>query len=230
MKVEEGIKADFSGTIQHKFESVEDSQGTMMIKDFDFSIFNGMDSKLSKLEKEINEVKGSTIFSDSYKHTRIREINEEIKLVVDEYEQKAKEHFEELRNPLVVRNRLTSTEEQINLMKRLNNNIVFSNIIEYANTEDLESMFELNKDNSEVRAMMLARMNGLIRDNPKDLKLRELRSAVIEYDKRVRHLDYFEELDNLEFNLMRLFKKSDFFPTGLSKGLEGYKAKKYIRK
>ena len=111
-----------------------------------------------------------------------------------------------------------------------NNNIVFSNIIEYASTEDLKSLFELNKDNSEVRAMLLARMNGLIRENPRDSALVQLRAQVTEYDKKVRNIDYFEELDNLEFNLMRLFKQSDRYPSGLSQGLEGYKSKGYVRK
>src|SRR5699024_10864077 len=58
MEIEEGIEADFSGTIQHKFETVSDSQGEMLIKDFDYSIFYGMDSELDKLEKEIADVKG----------------------------------------------------------------------------------------------------------------------------------------------------------------------------
>src|SRR5699024_7552768 len=46
MEIEEGIEADFSGTIQHKFETVSDSQGEMLIKDFDYSIFYGMDSTI----------------------------------------------------------------------------------------------------------------------------------------------------------------------------------------
>ena len=230
MKIEEGIEVDFSGTIQHKFETVEDSQGTMMTKDFDFSIFNGMDSELNKLEKEIDDVKGNTMFSDSYKNQRISEINKEIKKTVEKYEDRAKSHFEELRNPHVIKKTLTSTEEQTNLMKRLNNNIVFSNIIEYASTEDLKSLFELNKDNSEVRAMLLARMNGLIRENPRDSALVQLRAQVTEYDKKARNIDYFEELDGLEFNLMRLFKQSDRYPSGLSQGLEGYTSKGYVRK
>lgn len=230
MKIEEGIEADFSGTIQHKFETVEDSQGTMMTKDFDYSIFYGMDSELDKLEKEIDDVKGNTMFSDSYKNQRISEINKEIKKTVEKYEDRAKAHFEELRNPYIKKKTLTTSEEQTNLMKRLNNNIVFSNIIQYASTEDLKSLFELNKDNSEVRAMLLARMNGLIRENPRDSALVQLRAQVTEYDKKVRNIDYFEELDGLEFNLMRLFKQSDRYPSGLSQGLEGYKPKSYVRK
>ena len=230
MKIEEGIEADFSGTIQHKFETVEDSQGTMMTKDFDYSIFYGMDSELDKLEKEIDDVKGNTMFSDSYKNQRISEINKEIKKTVEKYEDRAKAHFEELRNPYIKKKTLTTSEEQTNLMKRLNNNIVFSNIIEYASTEDLKSLFELNKDNSEVRAMLLARMNGLIRENPRDSALVQLRAQVTEYDKKVRNIDYFEELDGLEFNLMRLFKQSDRYPSGLSQGLEGYTSRGYVRK
>ena len=230
MEIEQGIEADFSGTIQHKFETVEDSQGTMLTKEFDYSIFYGMDSELDKLEKEIDDVKGNTMFSDSYKNQRISEINKEIKKTVEKYEGRAKNHFEELRNPHVVKKTLTTTEEQTNLMKRLNNNIVFSNIIEYASTEDLKSLFELNKDNSEVRAMLLARMNGLIRENPRDSALVQLRAQVTEYDKKVRNIDYFEELDGLEFNLMRLFKQSDRYPSGLSQGLEGYTSRGYVRK
>ena len=230
MKIEEGIEIDFSGTIQHKFETVEDSQGEMLIKDFDYSIFYGMDSTIAELQKEIDDVKGNTMFSDSYKHQKISEINKEIKKTVEKYEDRAKAHFEELRNPYIKKKTLTSTEEQTNLMKRLNNNIVFSNIIQYASTEDLRSLFELNKDNSEVRAMLLARMNGLIRENPRDSALVQLRAQVTEYDKKVRNIDYFEELDNLEFNLMRLFKQSDRYPSGLSQGLEGYKSKNYVRK
>ena len=230
MEIEQGIEVDFSGTIQHKFETVEDSQGTMMTKDFDYSIFYGMDSELYELEKEIDDVKGNTMFSDSYKNQRISEINKEIKKTVEKYEDRAKAHFEELRNPYIKKKTLTTSEEQTNLMKRLNNNIVFSNIIQYASTEDLKSLFELNKDNSEVRAMLLARMNGLIRENPRDSALVQLRAQVTEYDKKVRNIDYFEELDNLEFNLMRLFKQSDRYPSGLSQGLEGYKSKNYVRK
>lgn len=230
MEIEQGIEADFSGTIQHRFDTVEDSQGTMMTKDFDYSIFYGMDSELDKLEKEIDDVKGNTMFSDSYKNQRISEINKEIKKTVEKYEDRAKAHFEELRNPYIKKKTLTTSEEQTNLMKRLNNNIVFSNIIEYASTEDLKSLFELNKDNSEVRAMLLARMNGLIRENPRDSALVQLRAEVTEYDKKVRNIDYFEELDGLEFNLMRLFKQSDRYPSGLSQGLEGYTSRGYVRK
>lgn len=230
MKIEQGIEADFSGTIQHKFETVEDSQGEMLTKDFDYSIFYGMDSELDKLEKEIDDVKGNTMFSDSYKNQRISEINKEIKKTAEKYEDRAKAHFEELRNPYIKKKTLTTSEEQTNLMKRLNNNIVFSNIIQYASTEDLKSLFELNKDNSEVRAMLLARMNGLIRENPRDSALVQLRAQVTEYDKKVRNIDYFEELDGLEFNLMRLFKQSDRYPSGLSQGLEGYTSRGYVRK
>ena len=230
MEIEQGIEADFSGTIQHKFETVEDSQGEMLTKDFDYSIFYGMDSELDKLEKEIDDVKGNTMFSDSYKNQRISEINKEIKKTVEKYEDRAKAHFEELRNPYIKKKTLTTSEEQTNLMKRLNNNIVFSNIIQYASTEDLKSLFELNKDNSEVRAMLLARMNGLIRENPRDSALVQLRAQVTEYDKKVRNIDYFEELDGLEFNLMRLFKQSDRYPSGLSQGLEGYTSRGYVRK
>lgn len=230
MEIEQGIEADFSGTIQHRFDTVEDSQGEMLTKDFDYSIFYGMDSELDKLEKEIDDVKGNTMFSDSYKNQRISEINKEIKKTVEKYEDRAKAHFEELRNPYIKKKTLTTSEEQTNLMKRLNNNIVFSNIIEYASTEDLKSLFELNKDNSEVRAMLLARMNGLIRENPRDSALVQLRAQVTEYDKKVRNIDYFEELDGLEFNLMRLFKQSDRYPSGLSQGLEGYTSRGYVRK
>lgn len=230
MEIEQGIEVDFSGTIQHKFETVEDSQGEMLTKDFDYSIFYGMDSELDKLEKEIDDVKGNTMFSDSYKNQRISEINKEIKKTVEKYEDRAKAHFEELRNPYIKKKTLTTSEEQTNLMKRLNNNIVFSNIIQYASTEDLKSLFELNKDNSEVRAMLLARMNGLIRENPRDSALVQLRAEVTEYDKKVRNIDYFEELDGLEFNLMRLFKQSDRYPSGLSQGLEGYTSRGYVRK
>ena len=230
MEIEQGIEVDFSGTIQHKFETVEDSQGEMLIKDFDYSIFYGMDSTIADLQKEIDDVKGNTMFSDSYKNQRISEINKEIKKTVEKYEDRAKTHFEELRNPYIKKKTLTTSEEQTNLMKRLNNNIVFSNIIQYASTEDLKSLFELNKDNSEVRAMLLARMNGLIRENPRDSALVQLRAQVTEYDKKVRNIDYFEELDGLEFNVMRLFKQSDRYPSGLSQGLEGYKSKNYVRK
>lgn len=225
----------YSSDLHYKFdEVVTEGQGQLNFKAFDFGVFKGMGLEIKKLIQEYETIEKNSMFSEEYKAEKRNDSFVKISMLKQEYLNKAKAQLEDLRKPVLTTTTLTSTAEQLNMLKRLNNSIVFSNLMANASIEDMENLFEDNKDNAEIRVQLKTKVisiankaSGLLKD-----KAIKLKSKIAQYEQEITNVEYFDELDSLERSLNYLFSERNFeyYHATLENGFEDAGLTKIFKK
>lgn len=224
---------DFSGAIYYKLDEIKSNQEIFKGKDFDFSIFQGMDEEIAEIEEKYSKVANTDKYNSSYINDKRAESLVEIHDVVSKYQDKAFKQIEQLKKPEIKKPTLTQTEKQIEIMTKLNNNIVLTSLIENGNIADLQSLYQLNKDNKEALVLLQAKANQLHRETRNNDEMRDVIALKVALDNQIaktNHLDYYQEINTLDSNLKRVFNNSPslMYPTKLQEGFSNFKYKHYF--
>lgn len=219
-------------TLDYKFDEViSEEAGELSFGEFDFNIFEGMTAEIERVKKEYNKIANNSMYSADYiSEKRIEALMDMID-IESKYRDKALKQIAELRKPTMTTRYMSQHEEQMNMLKRLNNNIIASEMMKTATVEELASLFENNKDNVDIRTMIKLRVNHLFRV-VKDKIVREQAFKVIQQINKQeledKNVAYFQELDRIENGIIYAFKMEGAYPDGLEKGFKNVVYKKYF--
>jgi hypothetical protein len=214
-----------------KFDDIynENDQTNVNYKEFDFKVFAGLEQEIKQIQNEYQSYVDKGVYAKDFLADKRTEALIKISDVKSKYRNKAKEQLAQLRNPEKTIEPMTETEQLININKRLNNNLLAGKMLEVATVDEMDAMYEMNKDNSEVRNLIRLKALNIYRtsnnENVKNQALR-LKSAIDSYEQSLRNLDYFNRLQRIDYTLDYVFNKSDQYPTGLEKGFENMKTKR----
>lgn len=220
-----------TASMDYVFDEVVNEQGGQLnFKNFDFAVFKGLDKEI---QEAIHEYK--LIEADKHKYSKEylseARINALIKVndIKAKYKAEALKQIKEIRTPSINVKTMTQHEEQMNMLKRLNNNIIASELMKTASVEELKALWELNKDNVDVRTMLKSRSFHLYRVTKHEGVKRqamELHNEIKAYERELKNPAFLDELDSLEANVNYVFEKDDMYPEGLENGFESMKFKK----
>ena len=217
-----------TGQMDFVFDEVALEQGQeLQFKNFEFSVFNGL---ASEVEKVLHDYK--LLMQESHKYSK--EYLDEVRLnvLIDvsdikaSYRSKALYQLKEIRQPSVAVKHMTQHEEQMNMLKRLNNNIIASELMKTASVEELTDLWNNNKGNVEVRTMLKSRSFHLYRVMKEEKYKHQafkLYSEIKAYEKELKNPDFLNELESIEANIEYIFSKTDMYPVGLENGFEQMK-------
>lgn len=209
--------------LHYKFDDVVvEGQGQLSFKAFDFGVFKGMDTEIQAIAAAHNKIEAEQMYSNEYKETKRIEALIEVMEIKEDYKQKALVQIENLRKPEMTVKYLASSDIQANMLKRLNNTLIYSQLIKNCNVEDMINLFEDNKDNLEIRTLLKAEALKLVavsKGAKKDQALK-LKAAIKEYELEITNEDYFDELDSIERSIHYVFSHSDRYEVGLENGFE----------
>ena len=159
------IDVNFSGNLDFKFDQVQlDQYGQVAYTDYQivFEQFKGMDNEIKSIEADYRKVESSGRYSKQFIDEARIDAIANIVDVKSKYYSKAKQKIEELRKPVMTTATMSDSTMLQNLLKRLNNNVVCSELMRTATIEDLSSLYENNKENIEVRTMIKSRSLHLV--------------------------------------------------------------------
>ena len=231
------IDVNFSGELDFKFDQIQlDQYGDVAYTDHQvvFDQFKGMDNEIQQIEQNYKEVESNVKYSKDFIQTEKMTALANIVDVKSKYYNKAKQKIEELRKPTMTTQTMSDSAMLHNLVKRLNNNVVCSELMRTATIEDLFSLFENNKENIEVRTMIKSRslhLSRVTKDRQVKDKAYKLYAEIRQFEKELKNESYFTKLDMIEYNLQHLFEgssNSNYYPVGLENGFTGFKSKKFF--
>lgn len=231
------IDVNFSGNLDFKFDQVQlDQYGQVAYTDYQivFEQFKGMDNEIKSIEADYRKVETSGRYSKQFIDEARIDAIANIVDVKSKYYSKAKQKIEELRKPVMTTATMSDSTMLQNLLKRLNNNVVCSELMRTATIEDLSSLYENNKENIEVRTMIKSRslhLSRVTKDRQVKDKAYKLYAKIHQFEKELKNEDYFMELDKIELNLKYLFESqsnSNYYPTSLENGFTGFRSKKFF--
>jgi hypothetical protein len=211
--------------LHYRFDEViTGEQGQLTFKPFDFKVFDGMTQEIEKAVQDYKMIEALPKYSKEYK-SGIRQ--DTILAVVDiksKYKTLGLNQLKDLRKPILTTTALSQADAQLNMLKRLNNSIVFSQLIDSASVQDMVNLFEDNKDNAEIRTMLKAKVGKLavVTKGMTQTEALHLLSAIKQYEAVITNADYFDELDSIQASIEYLFspQNAEMYPAGLHLGFE----------
>jgi hypothetical protein len=126
---------------------------------------------------------------------------------------------------------MASSTVQENLLKRLNNNIIMSELCRTLSVEELDDLYEQNKSQAEIRMMIKARAFHLFRvvkESQIRQKALQLKSKIQAYENELMNPEHLINLEKIENTIRFLFNdnKSNY-PVNLHEMDGDFKGLKY---
>lgn len=215
--------------LHYRFEEVViEGQGQLTFKPFDFNVFNGMTQEIEKAVQEYKMIDALPKYSKEYKSDARMTATIAVMDIKSKYKGLGLAQLKDLRKPIMTVTALSPADAQLNMLKRVNNSLVFSQLIDNASVLDMVNLFEDNKDNVEIRTMLKARAGKLVavtKGKTQDDAIK-LQSAIKEYEAVITNADYFDELDSIEASLEYLFgnQNAEMYPANLHLGFENVRS------
>ncbi len=211
-------------------EVVQEDDGTVEYKEFDFGVFRGMVEEIETVQKEYNKIKAQEgKYSKDYVQKARDEAYLEAEMIKSKYLNKAKEQLNTLRKPVRTSKVLSYTEEQTNYIKKLNNTMMMTELLRYCDVEDLVKLFEINKENIDFRTLLKAKCFNVYKTSKDEKEKREaltLKSMINQYEMESQNPEYYRNLDSIEYNLEFILNRTNTYVEGLENGMLGIKYKK----
>lgn len=215
--------------LHYRFDEVViEGQGQLTFKPFDFKVFDGMTQEIEQAVQEYKKIDALPKYSKEYKSDARMTAMIAVTDIKSKYKSAGLAQLKDLRKPTMTVKALSPADAQLNMMKRVNNSLVFSQLIENASIADMENLFEDNKDNAEIRTMLKARAGKLVAvlKGKAQTEASHLLSAIKQYEAVITNADYFDELDSIEASIEYLFsnKKAESYPANLHMGFENVRS------
>jgi hypothetical protein len=211
-------------------EVVQEDSGTVEYKEFDFGVFRGMAEEIEKVVNEYNKIKAQEgKYSKDYVQKARDEAYLEADMIKSRYMTKAKEQLNNLRKPVRTSKVLSYTEEQTNYIKKLNNNIMMTELVRYCEVKDLVNLYELNKENTDLRALLKVKCFNVYKTSKDEQEKRDaltLKAMIQSYEMESQNPEYYRNLDSIEYNLEFILNRTNTYVEGLENGMLGIKYKK----
>ena len=215
--------------LHYRFDEVViEGQGQLTFKPFDFNVFNGMTQEIEKAVQEYKMIDALPKYSKEYKSDARMTATIAVMDIKSKYKSAGLAQLKDLRKPTMTVTALSPADAQLNMMKRVNNSLVFSQLIDDASVYDMQNLFEDNKDNVDIRTMLKAKAGKLVavaKGNTQTEAL-HLLADIKNYEAVITNENYFDELDSIQASIEYLFsnKNAESYPANLHLGFESVRS------
>lgn len=204
---------NLAGDISYRLQPVHNTQGEIKPREFSLEFLKAYEGKIDSVLSEFDKLNSDNKYSDSYKKEKKAELRQEVREIQEETRKEFEEHLEWLRNPVRKTEQISVLDEEKDSLRRLNNTIMTSTIVNSGDIDSMASLYHANPDNLEARAMIQAGVNRLIKeasDKEEHRKAIKLGVAIQNSNNELYQTEYFNEIDGIESNYKRFFSNPDY--------------------